>query len=146
MVCLTIYLFSSWQSLRCLYRYILTMDMQAPSLGNFPIFPQSGCPDDVLDNCVFPEVDREIYIYNSTIEATPGYFSLKMVSDIRAEMTTTNHTALYRFTFPNNPLERNTSLSPLILADLNDLPLSRINGTISVDENTGRISGSGTFR
>ena len=68
-----------------------------------------------------------------------------MVSEIKAEMTTTNHTALYRFTFPDKPVERNAPLSPLILADLNDLPLSRINGTASVDSSTGRISGSGTF-
>ena len=57
-------------------------------------------------------------------------------------MTTTNHTALYRFTFPT---AGDTSLSPLILADTIDLPLSRINATISVDGDTGRITGSGTF-
>ena len=99
----------------------------------------------MLDNCVFPESEREIGIYNSSVEAHPGYFSLKMASNIKAEMTTTNHTALYRFTFPNAPVESNAPLSPLILADLTDLPLSRTKGSISVDENTGRISGSGTF-
>lgn len=124
---------------------MLIATLQSPSLGNFPIFPQSGCADDVLDNCVFPEVDREIYVYNSTVVATPGYFSVKMVSDIKAEMTVTNHTALYRFTFPEHPLERNTSLSPLILADLNDLPLSRSNGSVAVNGSTARITGSGTF-
>lgn len=60
-------------------------------------------------------------------------------------MTVTNHTALYRFTFPETPIEANATLSPLILADLSDLPDSRINGSISVDKTTGRISGSGTF-
>ncbi|KAK3705992.1 hypothetical protein LTR37_012986 [Vermiconidia calcicola] len=117
----------------------------APSLGNFPIFPQAGCPDDELNNCVFPQTDREIYVYNSTVQASPGYFSVKMVSDIKAEMTVTNHTALYRFTFPEVPLESNATLAPLILADLNDLPASRSKGSIAVDEDTGRISGSGTF-
>jgi putative alpha-1,2-mannosidase len=57
-------------------------------------------------------------------------------------MTTTNHTALYRFTFP---AAGNRSSSPLILADTIDLPLSRINATSSVDSDTGRITGSGTF-
>lgn len=69
-----------------------------------------------------------------------------MTSDIKAEMTVTNHTALYRFTFPQNPVERNATLSPLILADLNDLPLSRSKGAVSVDPTTGRISGNGTFK
>ena len=90
-------------------------------------------------------MDREIYVYNSTVEATPGYFAVKMVSAIKAEMTVTNHTALYRFTFPHSPVERNATLSPLILADLNDLPLSRSNGSVEVDADTARIRGNGTF-
>lgn len=61
-------------------------------------------------------------------------------------MTVTNHTALYRFSFPETPTENNATLSPLILADLTDLPNSRTNGSVSVDEATGRISGSGVFR
>jgi putative alpha-1,2-mannosidase len=60
-------------------------------------------------------------------------------------MTVSNHTALYRFTFPEQPPTRNTTLSPLILLDLIDLPQSRINGTACVDEQTGRISASGVF-
>lgn len=65
-------------------------------------------------------------------------------------MTVTNHTALYRFTFPATPVSPpggNSSgpLSPLMLVDLADLPNSRINGTASVDPDTGRMSGSGTF-
>ena len=39
----------------------------------------------------------------------------------------------------------NAPLSPLILADLTDLPDSRINGSIAVDPNSGRITGNGTF-
>lgn len=68
-----------------------------------------------------------------------------MSTNIQAEMTATNHTALYRFTFPDTPVEQNATLSPLILADLIDLPQSRINGSASVDEQTGRMSGSGAF-
>ena len=60
-------------------------------------------------------------------------------------MTVSNHTALYRFTFPDNPVESNASLSPLILNDLIDLPRSRTNGSVKVDGSSGRITGSGTF-
>nr|OQO21230.1 hypothetical protein B0A51_09314 [Rachicladosporium sp. CCFEE 5018] len=117
----------------------------SPSLGNFPLFPQSGCPDDELDNCLFTKVDRATPRINGTVEAHPGYFAIGMASKVRTEMTVTNHTGLYRFTFPEQPSERNTTLSPLILADLTDLPDPGINGSISVDEGTGRISGSGSF-
>lgn len=68
-----------------------------------------------------------------------------MQTNIRTEMTVTNHTAIYRFTFPDTPTTENTTLSPLILADLIDLPRSRINGSVSVDDSNGRIAGSGTF-
>lgn len=67
------------------------------------------------------------------------------MSNVRAEMTVTNHTALYRFTFPETPQANNASLSPLILQDLIDLPRSRNNGNASVDPDTGRMSGSGSF-
>jgi putative alpha-1,2-mannosidase len=65
-------------------------------------------------------------------------------------MTTTNHTALYRITFPSNgtAATKNGSAvpySPLILVDLTDLPDSRTDGNIIVDPATGRISGTGTF-
>lgn len=61
-------------------------------------------------------------------------------------MTVTNHTALYRVTFPSNfstADQNQTALpySPLILFDLTDLPESRINGSIEVDGATGRITG-----
>lgn len=85
--------------------------------------------------------------------AHPGYFSIQLNTSIQADMTTTNHTALYRFTFPENPVPPNNEsssedappLSPLMLADLTDLSDSRINGTIAVDPDTGRITGSGAF-
>lgn len=67
------------------------------------------------------------------------------MSNVRAEMTVTNHTALYRFTFPDTPTAKNASLSPLILQDLIDLPRSRINGSASVDPDSGRMTGSGMF-
>jgi putative alpha-1,2-mannosidase len=98
-----------------------------------------------LNNCLFTKTDRATPRINSSVEASPGYFAINLTSNVRGEMTVTNHTALYRFTFPETPAERNATLSPLILADLTDLPDSRINGSVSVDEDTGRISGTGTF-
>lgn len=75
----------------------------------------------------------------SSVVTTPGYFSLDLNSGIRGEMTVSNHTALYRFTFPQ------TTTAPMILVDLIDLPNSRSNGTAAVDPETGRLYGSGTF-
>ena len=119
--------------------------IQSPSLGNFPIFPQAGCSNDILDNCLFTKTDRATPRINGTVQATPGYFSVELATNIKAEMTVSNHTALYRFTFPETPVESNATLAPLILADLSDLPDSRSNGSIEVDPDTGRISGNGTF-
>lgn len=77
---------------------------------------------------------------NKTLVAQPGYFSIDLDSGIKGEATVTNHTALYRFTFPSN-----ATTAPMIFADLIDLPLTRTNGTASVDPDSGRVSGSGTF-
>ena len=67
-----------------------------------------------------------------------------------AEITATNRTALYRFTFPTDgtPTKKGdgtVTYSPLILADLTDLSESRSNASIQVGDN-GRITGRGTFR
>ena len=59
-------------------------------------------------------------------------------------MTASNHTALYRFEFPPEPAE-GIPLSPLILLDLSDLWESRQNATITVDPDTARMTGNGTF-
>jgi putative alpha-1,2-mannosidase len=72
-------------------------------------------------------------------------------TSIHTEVTVTNHTALYRITFPANQTstaQNQTALpySPLILFDLTDLPESRINGSISVNGSTAQITGSATFQ
>jgi putative alpha-1,2-mannosidase len=87
---------------------------------------------------------------NNTVEAHPGYFAISLNTSIHTEMTVTNHTALYRLTFPLNAptsADNITALpySPLILFDLTDLPESRINASISVNGTTAQITGSGTF-
>ena len=84
-------------------------------------------------------------------------------------MTVTNHTALYRFTFPSTPVppynasspyptikwpnqtipevpeDDRATLSPMMLIDLTDLADSRVASQVSVDPDTGRIQGSGRF-
>ena len=82
---------------------------------------------------------------NGTIHAKPGYFDITIASGVRAEMTTTNHTALYRFTFPEIPLTPNTTLSPLISLELQDLPQTRTKASIKIDAKSGRMTGGGTF-
>ena len=114
-----------------------------PSQGQFPLFPQV-CPDDVVDNCKFRIEDRSVPYQNDSVEASPGYFALSLASGIHAEMTVTQHTALYNFQFPTGSSGNGSGASPLILLDLTDLWQSRQNATVSVDD-TGRIKGNGTF-
>lgn len=125
------------------------------SLGNFPIFSQTGCLGDDVQNCFFTKTLRASQRINETVQARPGYFSLSLNTSVLAEMTVSNHTALYRFTFPpksnsswsnsSGPAVPKLPYSPLILADLTDLSNSRSNGSVSVDPKTGRIVGNGTF-
>ncbi|RDL31123.1 putative alpha protein [Venustampulla echinocandica] len=114
-----------------------------PSLGNFPLFPQY-CPEDEVNNCNFVIGERKTKYINDSVVATPGYFSLNLETGIKAEMTVTEHAALYHFNFPPKSSKNGTDLSPLILLDLTDLSASRQNASVSVDEN-GRIRGNGTF-
>lgn len=79
------------------------------------------------------------------MQARPGYFSITLESQIKTEITVTNHTALYRFTFPETPVTPNTSLNPLILLELSDLPQTRTDGSIRINANSGRMAGGAKF-
>ncbi|KUL82470.1 hypothetical protein ZTR_10222 [Talaromyces verruculosus] len=114
-----------------------------PSLGNFPILPQI-CSDDVIDNCNFLIGSRAVNYDNSSVKASPGYFGLELTNGIAAEMTATQHAALYTFHF-QNAFANSTGTKPLVLLDLTDLWQSRQNATVSVDERSGRIRANGTF-
>ncbi|CAJ2509327.1 Uu.00g143530.m01.CDS01 [Anthostomella pinea] len=118
----------------------------SPSLGNFPLFPYASCPGDDIDRCDFPKKTRVNYgsFDNNSVTARPGFFGITLDSGIEAEMTASQHTALFRFTFPKAS-DGNVS-HPLLLQDLSDLSDSRQdNGTVSVDAETGRITGSARF-
>lgn len=117
-------------------------------MGNFPIFPVSGCFGDKISNCFFSKDERSTSRINGSIVAHPGYFALTLSSAIRAETTVTNHASLYRFTFPSptsNTSNQAIPYFPLILVELTDLQDSIINGRIEINNATGRLSGNGTF-
>ncbi|KAI6081071.1 glycoside hydrolase family 92 protein [Hypoxylon rubiginosum] len=118
----------------------------SPSLGNFPLFPYASCPDNDIDRCEFPKKTRAAnhgQFDASSVVARPGYFEVTLNSGINAAMTATEHAALFRFTFPSGGNESH----PLILQDLTDLSDSRQdNGTVSVNPDTGRITGSARFQ
>ncbi|KAJ6013392.1 hypothetical protein N7540_007983 [Penicillium herquei] len=115
-----------------------------PSMGQFPLFPQY-CPDNVVDNCKFLKSARAVHYVNDSVTAHPGYFALELENGIRAEMTASRRAALYRFTFPEGKTLNGEALNPLIGVDLTDLWDSRQNASISIDSDSGRIKGNGTF-
>ena len=115
------------------------------SLGNFPIFAHAGCPDDIVANCNFTKERRAVDQINGSATARAGYFSIELATKIKAEMAVANHTALYRFTFPESPIEKNAPLSPVISVELSDLSGTASGSKITVNHTTGRMSGTGTF-
>lgn len=116
-----------------------------PSLGNFALWPYTACYNDVPDGCTFPEPARKTHLINSTLKASPGFFGLTLDTGVAVQMTTTQHTSLFQFTFPAADSELNLT-SPLLLLDLTDLADSRQdNATINVDAATGRMTGSARF-
>ncbi|KAF2022788.1 hypothetical protein EK21DRAFT_105614 [Setomelanomma holmii] len=117
----------------------------SPSLGNFPIFAQAGCPDGDINACKYTFWERMTDRINGTIHARPGYFDITLANNIRTQMTVTNHTALYRFTFPDTPITPNTTLNPHVLVELMDLPQTRSEANITVYASNGRITGGGVF-
>jgi putative alpha-1,2-mannosidase len=116
-----------------------------PSLGNFALFPYPGCPGNDINQCDYPKRIRKIQYDPKSIVATPGYFALKLNNGVAVDMTATHHASLFRFIFPTASMKSDAS-GPLILMDLTDLSDTRQdNGTISVDPNSGRMTGGAKF-
>jgi putative alpha-1,2-mannosidase len=115
-----------------------------PSLGNFPLFPQY-CPEDDLNNCHYPKLERAVNYDAESIVASPGYFAISLVNGIHAEMTVTEHAVLYHFQFPPSRSSTGAALSPQLVLDLTDINDSRQNATVEVDPETGRITATGNF-
>ncbi|KAF4780745.1 glycosyl hydrolase family 92 [Colletotrichum scovillei] len=127
----------------------------SPSLGNFPLFPHPGCPNDDYMACNFTTESRSLWRVNNSVVARPGYFAVNISNTVGAEMTAGERTTLFRFNFsPNDTLSYENAAdlntvevvsSPLILIDLTDIAQSRSSGGIQVYE-SGRVVGDGTFR
>ncbi|KAI1502125.1 glycoside hydrolase family 92 protein [Biscogniauxia marginata] len=125
-------------------------DSGSPSLGNFPLFPHPGCPEDDYAQCKYTAAQRATKRIEGSTIARAGYFSIGLNNSVYAEMTATEHVALYRFNFPSKAQVYSDGLmvpnSPLILLDLVDLGNTRSGGDIEVNTTSGRIKGGGTFR
>ncbi|QSZ33880.1 hypothetical protein DSL72_005454 [Monilinia vaccinii-corymbosi] len=116
----------------------------AASLGNFALFPYAGCKGDTVNGCTYPKKERATPFISDSVKASPGYFGLTLSSGVAVDMTTTQHTSLFRFKFPST--SNGNASSPLIFLDLTDLSDSRQdNASISVDASTGRMTGNGRF-
>jgi putative alpha-1,2-mannosidase len=116
------------------------------SLGNFPLWPHAGCPGDDINRCNFTQHDRAMHQINGSVKARPGYFAVSLESGVKAEMTVTNHTALYRFTFPETPQGiEDSKLSPVILAELTDLSYTASDAHLWLNTTTGRMTGKARF-
>jgi putative alpha-1,2-mannosidase len=117
----------------------------SPSLGNFALFPYTGCAGDDVYGCTYPKKARKTPYIESSLKASPGYFGLQLASGIEVDMTASHHTSLFRFKFPATDSNGNLS-SPLILMDLTDLSDSRQdNGSVIIDADTGRMTGNARF-
>jgi putative alpha-1,2-mannosidase len=120
-----------------------------PSLGNFPIFPQF-CSSDDINTCKFPIASRATRYKNDSVKARPGYFGVELLNGIRADMSVSRRTALFRFDFSNAVKKvGDGSSDPVLMLDLTDLWASRQNASISVEavdgSTTARMRGNGTF-
>lgn len=120
-----------------------------PSLGNFPIFFHPGCPEDDFVQCRYALRERMTDRVNGSAYATPGYFRINLTNSVQAEMTATERTALYRFTFPGTPTveveDVDVPYSPLVVVDLADLANSRSGGAIQIFPDLVRVAGNGTY-
>ncbi|KAH8730077.1 glycosyl hydrolase family 92-domain-containing protein [Phaeosphaeriaceae sp. PMI808] len=118
-----------------------------PSLGNFPIFPQV-CPGDDINTCKFLIKARATRYKSDSTKARPGYFGITLENGIQADMTVSEHAALFRFDFSKTSTG-NGSTTPLIMLDLTDLWASRQNASIRIEAvdgtSNGRMQGNGTF-
>lgn len=78
--------------------------------------------------------------------ATTGYFAIDLQSGVSAEMTTSEHTALYRFTFKPSSATTGYPVRPLVVQDLSNLFLDQgMDGEIAVDERSRRITGNASY-
>lgn len=119
-------------------------------MGNFPIFVHPGCPNDNFTQCTYTTATRSVMRWPYSAKAEPGYFYIRLKNSVAAEMTASDHVAMYRFTFPDKDEAENGNdvrvpYSPLLLIDLVDLSNSGQDGMATVNPETGRITGGGMY-
>ncbi|KZT52739.1 glycoside hydrolase family 92 protein [Calocera cornea HHB12733] len=117
------------------------------SMGQFKVLP-IVCSGE-LTTCVTSEASRVVPRVEGSATGSPGYFSIGLENGYTAEVTTTNHAAIHRFTV-NSSIE-----DPVLLFDLtNDLGHSfQGNGNLDIvrmaNEQQGqkitRLTGSGEW-
>ncbi|EER44385.1 glycosyl hydrolase [Histoplasma capsulatum H143] len=116
------------------------------SFGAFSLFAHSSCPDDNMNKCKFDKLARATPWVKDSVKASPGYFGITLQDGVTTEMTVTNRSALYKFSFPENPFPGlDVPLSPFIIVDLSDMQGTRHQSKVSVDPETGRVKGGGSF-
>ncbi|KAF8591095.1 glycoside hydrolase family 92 protein [Ramaria rubella] len=113
------------------------------SLGNFPFLPftSADCAGNDLTKCTVDPNVRSLG--HGDPSSSPGYFSIPLNNGVTAEVTVTQHTAIHRFTYPND-----TDSLIFMLDATTDLSRSYQGvGAINVStaNNGTRITGSGRF-
>lgn len=124
-------------------------------MGNFPLFAHPGCPLNDYTKCRYATTTRMQKRVADSVEARTGYFAIELANHVRAEMTASMHAALYRFTFPSEPVVRyptpegnvTAHSSPVLLIDLQDLGGTSLSNSAGcqVYPESGRMIGEGTF-
>lgn len=117
------------------------------SMGNFPLWPMSHCAGNSPDGCApFDKKGRSKPWKRSSVIRGVGYFSIELSNNITTEMTSSEHTALYRFNYPDSSHDDPATAEQIfVLADLTDLYDSRANGRMIVNLTTGRITAEGNY-
>ncbi|KAJ6545737.1 glycosyl hydrolase family 92-domain-containing protein, partial [Mycena capillaripes] len=115
------------------------------SLGNFPFLPltTAECADNDLTKCTLDRSRRALEHGEPT--ASPGYFAIPLNNGVNAEMTVTQHTALYRLTY-----QPGTDQMMVLLDITGDLGKSFHGGNVAFTPSptaggTTRVTGSGAF-
>ncbi|PBK91992.1 glycoside hydrolase family 92 protein [Armillaria gallica] len=105
-------------------------------LSNFKLFPIHNCS--AFEQCL-TTIDSRKILRSVDDYASPGYFS-NLSNSIRVELTSTQRTALHRYTFPEE------STTPRIFLDVkNDGQISTNDITMLINPETGHMTASGSF-
>lgn len=103
-------------------------------MGNFPIYLQPSCPN--ITDCKLNKGWRGSHYIADSVNATPGYFTIRLQSGLRAEMTAAERASLFKFSFTNET----HAVLPVLMQDGSDLPGSHGPRSLYVNATTGRMT------